>query len=130
MTLHMQSLKAPPDSDDFSSHSQTSGWHVVLPAKGVSILLCKRPGFVFGDGVQGKEVPPLLIHVEASRAFIVPLSARPTILHSPPFERSGQRLSVSRPDTCRFDRALQKHHAEQFGLFRWILCAILCYRNL
>jgi hypothetical protein len=61
--------------------------HVVLLAKGVSILLCKRPGFVFGDGVQGKRVRPLLlIHVEASRAFIVQLSPRPTIVHFLPFE--------------------------------------------
>ena len=28
-------------------------------AKGVSILLCKRPGFVFGDGVPGKGAVPL-----------------------------------------------------------------------
>ena len=32
---------------------------------GVSRFLCKRPG-LFWDGVQGKALLPLLIHVEAS----------------------------------------------------------------
>ena len=41
--------------------------------KGVSILLCKRPGFVFGDGVPGKGAVPLPRPnaIEAAPVFIV-----------------------------------------------------------
>ncbi len=54
-----------------------------LPPKasptGVSILLCKRPGFVFGDGVPGKGVVPLPwpSAIEAIRGFIGQFSLGP-----------------------------------------------------
>jgi Resolvase, N terminal domain len=48
-------------------------------AVGVSRLLCKRPGFVFGDGVPGKGAVslPRPISVETGRAFIVEFSPGP-----------------------------------------------------
>jgi hypothetical protein len=52
-----------------------SGW----PAH-VSSLLCKRPGFCFWDGVQGKALLPLLSHVEAFRGFIAQLSPKPAFV--------------------------------------------------
>ena len=46
---------------------------------GVSILLCKRPGFGFGDGVPGKWAVPLPwpSDLEARRGFIGQLSPGP-----------------------------------------------------
>jgi hypothetical protein len=42
----------------------------------VSRFLCKRPGFVFGDGVPGKGAVPLPrpISVEVGRTFIAEFS--------------------------------------------------------
>ena len=48
-------------------------------AKGVSILLCKRPGFVFGDGVQGKGAIPLPLHIDVETfcGFMMQLAPGP-----------------------------------------------------
>src|SRR6516165_11551555 len=47
---------------------------------GVSRLLCKRPGFVFGDGVQGKGVP-----------FPCPSLSKPARCHPAILSRAGIR---------------------------------------
>jgi len=44
---------------------------------GVSRLLCKRPGFVFGMGCRGRVSLPLAIDVVAFHVVIAKLSPRP-----------------------------------------------------
>src|SRR5882762_6495746 len=46
-------------------------------AMGVSRLLCKRPGFVFGMGCRGRVSLPLAIDVVAFHVVIAKLSPRP-----------------------------------------------------
>jgi hypothetical protein len=50
---------------------------VSLISKGVSIPLCKRPGFVFGMGFRGRVSLPLPIDVETLRVVMAQLSPRP-----------------------------------------------------
>jgi hypothetical protein len=63
-----------PNLPEAKQQARDNGLSLAI-SKGVSILLCKRPGFGFGDGVPGKGAVPLPwpSDLEAPRVVMRPL---------------------------------------------------------